>query len=317
MPKESMFKNSSRVFFWGMGLTVVAGGATAHGVVIADGNGTGNTTATGAFATAFSQVGTYGTIGTVVYLGNGVILTANHVVPAVNPGGAVVINGTSYNLVSGSKVQLHEPGNSSVLDDLAILKIDISGGAPGAGVPLGTAATNAEVRMAGNGYDRQATATTYYVDTTPSTWIWSESSFPGNDGTVDGFKRSSPATQSLRWGQNVIDGPQAPSIATTHRSTFFDNIANGGFSDEAQAVEHDSGGGVFQLNGSTWELVGTILAIGTFNNQPTGTAIYGNVTYFADLAVYHDQINPYLVPEPATLSLMGAVGLLLMRRRRV
>ncbi len=59
---------------------------------------------------------------------------------------------------------------------------------------------------------------------------------------------------------------------------------------EAQAAVGDSGGGVFQKDGTTWELTGIMGAIGTFVGQPSQTAIFENVTYSAQLANYRSEI---------------------------
>ena len=67
-------------------------------------------------------------------------------------------------------------------------------------------------------------------------------------------------------------------------------------SDEAEAAGGDSGGGVFQQTGSGWRLVGMIIAIDLYTNQPWGTAAYGNTSYAVDIASYRDQV----------LGLMGA-----------
>lgn len=92
-----------------------------------------------------------------------------------------------------------------------------------------------------------------------------------------------------------------------------------GGANEFQAASGDSGGAVFtQING-TWELAGIILAIGTFDSQPSDTAVYGNCTYCADLRGYSSQIEEAMaVPEPGTLVLLaiGALSFLAYARRR-
>ena len=68
-----------------------------------------------------------------------------------------------------------------------------------------------------------------------------------------------------------------------------------------------------------------MLAIGTYDGQPAGTpdsidtAVFGNTTYFADLSVYHDEIDHIMgVPEPNTLVLVltgGVAGWFFWRLR--
>jgi hypothetical protein len=71
---------------------------------------------------------------------------------------------------------------------------------------------------------------------------------------------------------------------------------------------------VFRKNGSAWELSGVILTVGGFSGQPDpgANAIYGNVTYAADLSFYRSQIVA-IVPEPsvagvAALAVVLAAG---------
>jgi hypothetical protein len=304
----------------GLAVGMICGALGTHpaaAVVIAAGDGTGNTTASGAFADAFAHVGTNGN--SLVYLGNGVILTANHVYPSANPSGTVNINGNTYSLVSNSKTRLHAPGDTGNLDDLALLQIDISGGNPGGVLPLGTALPGATVRMVGNGWNRATNLTTWYVDTDTDPYTWSESNFTGADAIATGFKTVN--SQSLRWGENVIDGAPNSGVDAVNLATVFTDSAHGGLTDEAQGVEHDSGGGVFQFNVGTnqWELVGLTVGVGLYSGQPGGStsALYGDLTYFADLSAYRTQIDSYMatVPEPATLTLLGFAGLLGVRRR--
>jgi hypothetical protein len=62
---------------------------------------------------------------------------------------------------------------------------------------------------------------------------------------------------------------------------------------ESQAVVNDSGGALFYKNRSAWELAGVTVAVTGFPNQPdvTRTAMFGNLSYYADVAVYLDQIQ--------------------------
>ena len=54
----------------------------------------------------------------------------------------------------------------------------------------------------------------------------------------------------------------------------------------------DSGSSMFRKNPSTnqWELAGIVNAVFTFPNQPGGTAVFGDLTTFADLSYYHDSL---------------------------
>jgi hypothetical protein len=91
---------------------------------------------------------------------------------------------------------------------------------------------------------------------------------------------------------------------------------SGVYSSESQAAYGDSGGGVFHKNGSSWELSGMILTVAGYSGQPDpgANAVYGNVTYAADLSFYRPQIMA-IVPEPQAIVLaVTAVGGLLIAR---
>ena len=53
---------------------------------------------------------------------------------------------------------------------------------------------------------------------------------------------------------------------------------------------------MFIKNGGTWELAGVMFAIALFEEQPTDSAVYGNLTYAADLSYYRDQILDIMTP---------------------
>jgi hypothetical protein len=61
---------------------------------------------------------------------------------------------------------------------------------------------------------------------------------------------------------------------------------------ESQSVLNDSGGAMFFKEKGEWVLGGVILAVSGFRNQPEAatTAIYGNATFYADIATYREQI---------------------------
>ena len=63
---------------------------------------------------------------------------------------------------------------------------------------------------------------------------------------------------------------------------------------EAQAVGGDSGGGIFQKSGSTWQLVGIILYEGILTGQLANTSVFGNLNDLANIATYAGQISAYL-----------------------
>jgi hypothetical protein len=167
--------------------------------------------------------------------------------------------------------------------------------------------------MIGRGRDRQTSQVTWYVDTDPATWVWQTTDFAERDTTADGYNWDSGTTK--RWGENTLEsGTTTYNVGTGTTqalATDFDNITG-----ESQGAVGDSGGGVFYLNGSTWELAGIMGATGTFNGQPGETAVFGNLTYLIDLSYYRSSVIA-VIPEPAHLALAwaGLTGLLVFRFR--
>jgi len=234
----------------------------ASAVVIASEPGSGNTTAP-ADDPGFAHVGSPG-IATVVYLGNGWVLTANHVGDA-----DVTLGGVVYPRVPGSRVTFTNPDASH--PDIAAYRIDPHPDLPILPIATATPLDGTPVLMVGHGLDRGD----------PVTW-------EGHDGFV------LLPSQSIRWGTNEVagsgnlDGDAA--IATT-----FDADAT---PHEAQAEYGDSGGAVFAKNAQNqWELAGILYTIDVYENQPSSYALYGNVTYAIDLAAYRDQIIASVRPE--------------------
>lgn len=130
-----------------------------------------------------------------------------------------------------------------------------------------------------------------------------------------GYTTQAPG--SLRWGTNQTVAPDTNqplsplaigSVGgrlTTLFATQFDEPASGEWldSNEAQAVRGDSGGAAFALDGT---LLGIISAVSGPNPE---NAIFGNLTYFADIATYKTAIDTTigytLVPEPSTYALLA------------
>ena len=98
----------------------------------------------------------------------------------------------------------------------------------------------------------------------------------------------------MRWGTNVVTGTSTVLDTEAFYTSFTET---GGTTHEAQAANGDSGGAVFIKDGSLWELAGVMFAVGEYLGQPAETALYGNLTYAADLASYRDQIIEIARPQ--------------------
>jgi hypothetical protein len=253
----------------------------ASATLISSGDGSGNTTAPAddpGFANVGARTDGMGVFdSTEIYIGDGWVLTANHV-------GAlpIYLNNTTYYPVPGSAVRLTNPAGSgkSEYTDLIMFKISGDPGLPRLTISETVPMPGADVVMIGRGRDRDPNLTNWN-----SSWI--EVPFPS---TYSGYKLAVGST--MRWGTNAVsetgiwqnDGSDFLSLTTR-----FDKF---GTAFEGQVVRGDSGGGIFYKNPATnsWELAGTILAIGTLVGQPLETAVFNDVSYSADLSAYRSQI---------------------------
>jgi hypothetical protein len=299
----------------------LAAAGSARAVVVAGGDGTQNTTAPGDdFGLAnvgrvFNTANGFYNSG--VYLGNGWVLSAYHVVRDLNSTGFLfgsvvfrdpVLGDTAFTVNPATAVRLQNADAS--FTDLALFRltttptflsaVSIASTLPSAGTA---------VTMAGNGLNRQAGLTYWDIDNSN---VWTETTPPGE---ASGYKEIN-GSQSVRWGTNTIKvGPTTADTGFGNMTVFttdFDNTAN-----QAQASPGDSGGAVFYKNGATWELVGIMDATAGYPGQPDFTAVFGDETYAASLPAYRSQIVA-TVPEPGSLGLglAGATVLGWRRRRR-
>ncbi len=292
------------------------GVTTSQAVVIAGGNGSGNTTAPTddpGFANVGNCLGS-----SCVYLGNGWVLTAAHI--DYNYGtntpilpSSVQFGGTSYSTASGSLHQLTNNGTTGMttLTDMVMFQLTSPPSLPTLTLTPGLATVGQSITMIGNGLNRD-----------PGTAYWDASwtQLPSSSGAVySGFKGNF-GSNTVRWGtntvgfagQNVNDG-----LADVYSfiSSPFDSSA--GYN-EAQALIGDSGGAVFVKNGTTWQLAGMMYAAGgPYPGQPGNVVVNGDVTAIADLSFYSSQIDTITgVPEPSAAFLIAASALPLLASRR-
>jgi hypothetical protein len=240
----------------------------------------------------WEYVGTRGNL-TAVYLGDGFVLTANHV-----GAGDFVLGGVTYPFVPGSDVRLKN--NDQSLADMLVFKVSPDPGLPP--LPLRTAfpSVGADAILIGNGRERGLTT----------------SFDPGAPDPPIGGWEWAPGT-TLRWGTNKVDGfPSGKILGNVAVFTAFDPDDS---VHEAQAANGDSGGALFVERNGTWELAGILYAVGAFPQQPSETAIYGNVTYAARVDYYYDEIQDAIaLPEPSRALglLMGTALLRVLGHRR-
>lgn len=265
------------------GVTLAVG--IAGGVLIASGDGRGNAVAP-AEDPGWDHVGTRARNGmSVIYLGDGWVLTANHV-------GAedVRLAGVIYPVVEGSATRIVNDDSTST--DLLLYRIAGRPALPQ--LPRLRIARTApqvgeSVLMIGHGRDRGASVRRQRE---PGRWVEGWAWGPGS---------------TLRWGTNRISetGTRVSmrQSVTWAIATVFEAPPNA-TRFEAQAVRGDSGGAVFarrseapgaaslsgQPTGPEWELAGVMFAVASNLHRKDDVSVFGNYTYIVDLAHYRDQI---------------------------
>jgi hypothetical protein len=261
--------------------------APSSAVVLAGGDGTGNTTDPGT-GLAWANVG-YLNGGGGVYLGGGWVLTANH----IGVGDPIFPDqgGTTY-LSSGNSYRIHDPSNPSLNTDLVMFQLQT--------YPAGLPALRISQTQPSYTYPNYSpiTAIGYGVNRLP-TETWWNSSWGEQTGSPYYYGFHLPTTNVIlakRWGTNNLIGTWTgdDGTGTTNRGLYCD-FTRGGSPNEMQVVSHDSGGGVFYKNGNNWELTGIILGEGRYTNQPDFTVVYNEMSAFADLSQYYSQITAKII----------------------
>lgn len=236
----------------------------APAVLIDTGDGTGNTTAP-ASDPGFANVGVVNGL-TGVYVGNGWVLTANHV--GEHP---ITLGGVTYAPVAGSKVQLQTAGGANpTYADLIAFKLAEKPPLPDLQIATQQAQVGHDVMIVGNGKNRGTAVQ------------WS-----GHDGWSWGPGRT------LRWGTNELSMVNvlvgAPGTSTRSIRVTFDP-GNPGGDHEADVVDGDSGGAVFKIGAGPTRLIGILWARQGYENQPGAYSLYGNHGWASDLYFYRNAI---------------------------
>ncbi len=207
-----------------------------------------------------------------IYLGNGWVLTAEHVGI-----GEVDFGGVRYAAVEGSRVQLDAFGRRAAKADLALFQIDPAPDLPVLPLRERSPAVGTRLILIGLGRGRGE----------PIAWRghlgyrWSEES-------------------RMRWGTNSVHSlPFDVGRANTLTRCFVVAFDRSGTRHEAQAAVGDSGGAAFARGRDGWELAGVLFSIGSYPSQAAETALFGNVTNVADVSYYREQILRRVAPRPS------------------
>ena len=270
-------------------------------------------------------------IGDGVYLGKRWVITAYHV-----GAGTTAFSVGTFSYLDGSAVRLQNPDGTNT--DLLMYRLTDDPGLPELSIATSTPAVHAEVTFIGDGRAIQPGDTESYwtvtqiepdPDSNPEpnyTWTPVGSGDPYN---ASGYVAT---TSGKLWGTNLVErdsdffedeeDADHTVLVDDHvglNISFFTAFDKQGDPDgnatdhEAQAESHDSGSAAFAREDDEWVLAGVTYAIGVFNDQPDigATAVYGNFTFAADLAQYHDQILWIMnIPEPSGFWLVGGIGLM-------
>ena len=258
-----------------------------------------------------------------VYIGNGWMLSAYHVVHDSSGSGFlfgnVILDGLFYSVDPASAIRLRNSDDSFA--DLALFRLTTTPiGVTGASVSGTVPANNTQVILAGNGYHRETTQTQWNVNNSTNPPTWTETT-----GTGDHQGYYWDYTQTIRWGSNNLNSTPVVVDDGAGTTTMVRTSFTAGVDGEAQGAAGDSGGGLFYKNGSNWQLLGITLTVDNFAGQPStvspsdiqhDSAVFGNNTYYADLAAYKPQIDA-VVPEPGIGTLfVTCAGLMLGTARR-
>ena len=245
----------------------------------------------------WGRVGRVGTNGSGVYLGNGWVITANHVSTKTY---FTVEGDPTYQIIDGPgngvRLQNPAPPPDTFIDYLYMFRIDVSGSnLNGLGdLQITSAAPSSDTQGVHIGTGEGQTSPTY----------------------SNGYTWAGDASRDTRWNYQDVYNSNQDFWGMEGFVTDFEQRSNYGM-----AADNDSGSGLFVKNDTTWELAGIAHAVGNmFNGQPSGTARYGNWSFYSDLSAYSDQISQTLattpMPEPATLGLLLLGSLALLRRHR-
>lgn len=250
-----------------------------------------------------------------VYLGNRWVITAAHVGSrdVEFPGIGV------FEFEPGSAIQLKNPVDRELSEfaDILLYRLKDDPQLPPIQIATTAPEVGEEVTLIGNGRTRLDELTFWHVRGA----VWTEST--DENSRYQGFRTTGDT--AIRWGTNLIESDQlyetrfdgdnnavisnANEIDTLTLITEFDRDGtvassrvktedgNSATELEAHAVSRDSGGGVFSLVDGEWMLGGIINSVVGHTAQPNPivNAVFGNMTFSADLTIYRDEITSHYV----------------------
>lgn len=237
--------------------------------------------------------------GSAVHLGNGWMITANHI-------GAI-----AYTTFDGSTFYNRDV---SVLPqrigttDMKLFRLETTPTVGAARIYSGTSENTGPATLIGWGRGR-------------------DPNVPVNSTTVNWS--NSLSTSAKRWGLNrpatIINDSYTHSLINYEQEsilTVLGDSTTGLGANEAAAITHDSGSGMFQQISGEWYMIGLatrveVANVSTFGDDNIASLDRGDVNFFIRMGTYEDDIMA-IVPEPSTTVVTGLFAVLaLMRRQRV
>lgn len=220
-----------------------------------------------------------------IYLGNGYILTANHVNPIP---ASFVINGLSYNRDTAfGPVQVTEdvlptnfPTNPDFADVVDMKLVKVLNPPVMAALPINYATTDigGTSVLIGCGVGKGSVIT--------GGWTW-------GDGT----------TYTKRWGTNSVAGYQAAYAGIPYEILY--TYFNASIGNESQITLGDSGSGLFKKFGATWKLTGVATSVTTSGSAlylPADASIFVRISKYAHLLRYENWASTKLGNASAAMT---------------
>ena len=264
-----------------------------------------------------------------VYVGHRWMLTANHVGPG-NPTFAGV--GTFF-FQPGTAIRIQNPSGPDPYADLVMYQLTTNPPLPALAIASRTPDVDDEVTLIGDGLGVGPTATEKNWNRIGTDPNYTYRMVP-TGGAFHGYVSDSVAKL---WGTNLVEDDERffhegdvgnhtyPADSgngdTVSFITEFDKegLTLGHATEhEAQAQGGDSGSAAFWKEDGQWVLAGITHAVEIEPNQPfgTGSALYTNLTFMADLSFYRSQILA-TIPEASGAALVPLAGVLMLVAGRV
>jgi hypothetical protein len=258
------------------------------------------------------------------YQDYGFAWTDGHHYAVSNPATIQTEGGSTLTLSPYTDLQLFRINGDPGLPALKIASVEL----PQSFTP----ATAPQLLAISAGTGRAAAETHWSVTGSSPNFTWTETTDPGDHqgygsngvgGRRWGTNRAADPSNSSNLFSGIISNtvgvlPLPTGVGATARDiislmTLYDKSGQTGMTNEEfQAITGDSGGAVFYKRGAQWELAGIMNAQITFEDQPPGTAVYGNATTMSALSYYNQNYTNSIkdiIESHADYSISGDVNL--------